>query len=108
MIIPCFGSMRRRAAQGHGRGGVTLLEVVVALGVVALFTGLLIRAGSQGRQQANREQSRMELQNLQLAMRNYQADFRTLPGGDMENVIFSLNGRYYPFPIGRLEYRPQE
>lgn len=63
------------------RRGLTLVEVLVALTIVAVIAGILIPAIQQAREAARRNQCKNNLKQFGLALHNYQSTHSMFPSG---------------------------
>lgn len=63
------------------RGGFSLLELLVAITVIAIVVSLLLPAVQQAREAARRTSCRNQLHQLALACHNYESQHQTLPPG---------------------------
>ncbi|MDB5343398.1 MAG: hypothetical protein JWP89_1775 [Schlesneria sp.] len=63
------------------RRGITLVDVIVVLIIVALFLGLLIPSILGARESARRKQCKNNLKQIGLALHNYHDTFNTFPSG---------------------------
>ena len=64
-----------------GRAGFTLLELLVAVGVVVLLLGLLLPAVQRARETARQVECRNNLKQIGLALHSYHAQHGALPFG---------------------------
>ena len=70
------------------RRAVTLIELLVAIGIVGLLLGLLLPAVAAARESARRSLCRTRLHDLGIALANYQATTGMLPSSG--SMCFSL------------------
>jgi prepilin-type N-terminal cleavage/methylation domain-containing protein/prepilin-type processing-associated H-X9-DG protein len=82
--LPCTGNGARR-----GRSGFSLLELLVALGVIGLLVSLLLPAVQSAREAANRTICQNNLRQIGTACHNFHAVHQTLPPSmaDIRNYV---------------------
>ena len=68
------------------RDGFTLVELLVAVGVIALLMALLLPAVQQSRESSLRLSCRNKLHQLGLAMHNYHSEFKLFPPGGVHTT----------------------
>ena len=61
------------------RGGLTLVEFLVAFGIVAVLIALFLPSVRRGREPARRTQCRNNLKNIALALHNYHDAYQAFP-----------------------------
>src|SRR5689334_3827478 len=61
--------------------GFTLIEMLVAVGIIAILMALLLPAVQQSREASRRLSCRNKLHQLGLAMHNYHSEFKLFPPG---------------------------
>jgi prepilin-type N-terminal cleavage/methylation domain-containing protein len=72
--------MRERRARRVLRAGFTLIEMLVAVGVIGLLVGLVLPAVQSARESARRAQCSNNLRQLGLALQSYAASHGVFPG----------------------------
>lgn len=77
--------------------GLTLVEAVVALGILVLFAGVIIPWIVRARETARQAQCKGKLAQIGLALLNYHATFDTLPPGWVAGNQFGWSARTLPF-----------
>ena len=73
------------------RRGVTTVEILVVLGMVAILCGVLVPAIQSSRQNARLNQCKDRLKQIGLALHNYQDNYKTFPPG----FVLGGNDRYH-------------
>ncbi len=73
MSLPGMSSL------GMSRRGLTVIELMVSMAVIGVLVGLLLPAVAQVREAARRTQCRANLQQIGMALHNYEAQYRVLP-----------------------------
>lgn len=68
--------MLTRGGRGVKRGGFTLVEVVVAVGIVVLLASLLLAVATKALARAAQVQTRSEIAQLDLAVQRFETDMR--------------------------------
>lgn len=82
-------------------GGFTLIEVLVAMGIIALLIALLVPAVQASREAARRIQCSNNLRQLALALENYASATQSYPGGyvaDDQSFYPGLGWAYFLLP----------
>jgi plastocyanin/type II secretory pathway pseudopilin PulG len=85
------------AAVARRRSGVTLVELLVALGLVALLVGLMVPAVARVRESASYVTCRNNLRQIGLAIHNYEASHGYYPGIGTPPYQDSVLARVLPF-----------
>lgn len=82
----------RRDLRVHGsRSGLSLLELVVTISIIALLLALLIPAVQYGREMARRGSCSSNLRQIGLAIANYEAVHKILPPGSSHGKSLFVN-----------------
>ena len=68
------------------RGGFSLVELAVVIGVIALLISLLLPSVQSAREAARRTQCRNNLMQLAIALHNYEMTFEMLPPGSVNET----------------------
>lgn len=69
----------RRGAQRRVRGGFTLIELLVAIGIVSVLLAILLPAIQSARESSRSAHCRSNLQQIGVALHNYELHFHALP-----------------------------
>lgn len=68
------------------RHGFTLIEVLVAVGIIAILIALLLPAVQQSREASRRLSCQNKLHQIGLAMQNYQSEHKVFPPGGVHTT----------------------
>src|ERR1700738_3732333 len=77
------------------RGGLTLVEIIVVLGIVALLAGLLVPAVQRAREAGNVTLCTNNLRGIGQGLHQFHTTFNTFPsngGWDGKQTISSITG----------------
>ncbi|MFN0054713.1 MAG: DUF1559 domain-containing protein [Planctomycetales bacterium] len=88
--------------------GFTLIELIVAISVIAVLLALLLPAIQQAREAARRTQCRSQLKQIGLALHNYHGSFGTFPPGGITAGNWSTAPTYTNWAIAILPHLDQK
>jgi len=106
-----YGASLDRDRRGvRCRGAFTLIELLVVIAIVTLLVGLLLPALAKSREAARTVICTSNVRQLILAMHNYAADYKVIPGAYWQgatnldwcgknNVIYTANPAAYRHPL---------
>lgn len=78
-----------------GKGGFTLVEVLVVIAIIALLAGLILGLAGNAQKSAARKQAEAEIADLESFVTDYQMEYGQVPGmtdedEDNEDLIDAL------------------
>lgn len=82
-----------RAALRATQGGFTLMELLVAMGIIAVLAGLLIPVMGSARRSAATKATKALLERIKLACEAYSTDFGDFPPTSLAALGLSGNGQ---------------
>jgi prepilin-type N-terminal cleavage/methylation domain-containing protein len=74
----------------NSQSGFSLIELLVAMGIIAVLTGMASFNFNQSRVRARDVQRKNDLSQLQKALELYKNDHRVYPVTDMQNTLLDL------------------
>lgn len=83
--------MRKSSFWLNGRGGFTLVELLVVIVIIGILVGLLLPAVNSARESARRLQCANNTRQLGIGILGYEASFRLLPpaGEGIDQILFA-------------------
>lgn len=93
------GLTRRR----RRRGGFTLVEILVVIGIIVLLAGILVPLVGRAMRQAKQTRTAADLQSIATAIEAFKTDHGYYPGAEptiAENTGAAMLGRYLNGPLG--------
>jgi general secretion pathway protein G len=84
---------RARRGRRGGGGGFTLIEILVAVGIIVLLMAIGLPMLSKARKAARATQATSNLVALETALNAYKTDFADFPRPDIENSGFAILGK---------------
>ncbi|MFV0445461.1 MAG: DUF1559 domain-containing protein [Planctomycetaceae bacterium] len=96
--------MRFRTRSARWNPGFTLIELLVTIAVIGLLLAMLLPALQATREAARRTVCRTNLEQIGIALRNYEGTHRTFPPGYIHDP---LNSTFYYRPSIPREVGPQ-
>ncbi len=93
------------------RVGFTLIELLVVIAIIAIMVSLLLPAIQQCREAARRTQCKNNLQQMTIALHNYQSSFSCLPPGVVNEtgpIINEAVGYHMSWLVQLLPFIDQE
>ncbi len=76
--VACL-AIRRKSADNMHRGGFTLTELLLAIGIVGILLAAVLPAIQQGRESSRATQCRSNMHQIGVALHNYEVHFRVVP-----------------------------
>src|SRR5688500_12528847 len=87
---------RRKPTVLRSRAGMTLIDLLVVIAIIAISIALLIPAVQMARESARRTECRKHLKQIGLALENYHATNGIYPPASIRETAFLNNGRDEP------------